>query len=294
MNFSNTSATIYNDKVVRQFAIMAVVWGVVGMLVGVIIAVITPCVGTVVVFKRFSMIGDTLSHASLAGVAAGLIGGVNPVAGSVAACVIAAFSIEAVRKVFPKYAEISLAVILSTGVGLAGVLTGFLPNTANFNSFLFGSIVAISDFEMYLIIAAGVIIFALFLIMYKALLYMTLDEESAKLAGVPVKRVNFVFTLLIALTISVAVRTIGVLIISSLMVLPVACAMQISKSFKQTTFLSVLYGLAFMLAGLFVSFYAGLKPGGTIALTGVVALVITYLFKRTLRLSYLRRTQTLR
>lgn len=260
-------------------------------IVGIIIAVITPSVGTVVVFKRFSMIGDTLSHASLAGVAVGLIAGVNPVAGSVAACVIAAFSIEAVRRMFPKYSEIALSVILSTGVGLAGVLSGFMPNAANFNSFMFGSIVAISDFELYLIIAASVVILVLFLVMYKALLYMVFDEEAARLSGVPVKRVNFVFMLLIALTISVAVRTIGVLIISSLMVLPVACSMQVSKSFRQTTIISVLYGVGFMLVGLIVSFYAGLKPGGTIALTGVVALVITYLIKG-LRDSYVKKNQS--
>lgn len=249
-------------------------------IVGIIIAVITPSVGVVVVFKRFSMIGDTLSHASLAGVAAGLIGGINPIAGSIVACVLAAFSIEAVRKLFPKYSEISLSVILSTGVGLAGVLTGFIPNAANFNSFLFGTIVAIENSELYLIIVAGVVILAAFLVMYKALLYMTFDEESARLAGVPVKRVNFVFMLLIALTVSVSVRIIGILIISSLMVLPVACSMQIAKSFRQTTVISVFFGIMFVLTGLTVSYYAGLKPGGTIALTGVVFLVITYAVKK--------------
>jgi zinc transport system permease protein len=257
-------------------------------IVGGVIALITPAVGTVVVLKRFSMIGDTLSHASLAGVAAGLIVSVNPedvypIVGSIAACVFAAFSIEGVRKLFPKYAEISLSVILTTGVGLAGVLTGFISSAASFNSFLFGSIVAISDFELYLIIGAGAAILAVFLMIYKALLYMTFDEEAARLAGVPVRRVNFVFMLLIALTVSIAIRTIGVLIISSLMVIPVACAMQLSRSFRQTVVISVFYGLVFVFLGLTVSYYAGLKPGGTIALTGVVFLVLTYAIKKVAR-----------
>lgn len=249
---------------------------------GLAIAIATPCVGVIVVLKRFSMIGDTLSHASLAGVAVGLITGFNPVAGSVAACVVAAFGIEAVRKLFPRYAEIALSVILSTGVGLAGVLAGFISNSANFGSFLFGSIVAISDFELYLTIAACAVIIALFLFLYKALFYMTFDEESAKLAGVPVRRVNLVFTLMIALTVSVSVRTIGILIISSLMVLPVACALQISKSFKQTVVYSVLFGAAFVLVGLTASYYAALKPGGAIALTGVASLILTYAVKKLL------------
>ena len=109
---------------------------------------------------------------------------------------------------------------------------------------------------------------------------MVLDEDAARHAGVPVKRVNFIFTILIALTIAISVRTIGVLIVSSLMVLPVASAMQISRSYKQTTYFSVLYGLAIMLSGLVLSFYAGLKPGGTIALMGVAFLLVTVLCKR--------------
>jgi zinc transport system permease protein len=249
-------------------------------ITGMVIAVITPCIGSVVVFKRFSLIGDALSHASLAGVAAGLIGGINPVAGAVAICVTAAFGIEAVRKVFPKYAEIALAVVLSAGAGLTGVLSGFVRNAANFNSFLFGSIVAVSDFELYLVIATGAAVLLTFILLYRALFYMVFDEEAARLAGVPVRRVNFIFTLLIALTVSVAVRTIGALIVSSLMVLPVACAMQVAKSYAKTTVYAVLFGVGFMAIGLTLSFYAGLKPGGVIALTGVAILIITSLLKK--------------
>lgn len=252
-------------------------------IAGIVIALVTPCIGAVVVFKRFSMIGDTLSHASLAGVAAGLIGGINPIVGSLAACLAAAFGIEAVRKLFPKSAEIALAVILSAGVGLAGILTGFIQNAATFNSFLFGSIVAIGDFELFLVIAAGLIVFFVFIILYKALFYMVLDEEAAKHAGVPVRRVNFIFTVLIALTISVSVRTIGVLIVSSLMVLPVASAMQIAGSYKQTTVFAVIFGIGVILSGLVLSYYAGLKPGGTIALMGVVFLALTVTLKKFLR-----------
>lgn len=118
-------------------------------LVGILLALIIPCVGIVIVLKRLSMIGDALSHTSLAGVAAGLLFNINPVLGATAACVAAAFGIEAIRKKLPRYAEMSIAIILSAGVGLAGVLSGFVRSAASFNSFLFGSIVAISDGELY-------------------------------------------------------------------------------------------------------------------------------------------------
>ena len=91
-------------------------------VVGILLAAVVPCVGMVVVCKRLSMIGDALSHTSLAGVAAGLFLGVNPVAGAAAACVAASFGIEAIRRKLPRYSEMSISIIMSAGIGLAGVV----------------------------------------------------------------------------------------------------------------------------------------------------------------------------
>lgn len=242
-------------------------------IVGILIAIITPCIGVVVVLKRLSMIGDSLSHNSLAGVAAGLAFGINPVLGAAIFSVVAAFGIERIRKSFPKYAEIAIAVIMSTGIGLAGILSGFVKNSANFNSFLFGSIVAISDFELYMVAGLSIVVIISVIFLYKELFYITFDEESARLAGIPVRAVNFIFTLLTAVTISISARTVGTLVISSLMVLPVASAMQLAKSYKQTVIYSVIFAVLFTVSGLFVSYYANLKPGGTIVMVGVIALV---------------------
>ena len=110
-------------------------------ITGILLAVIAPLIGITIVLKRMSMIGDALSHTSLAGVAAGLLLGVNPVAGAAAACVAASFGIEAIRRKLPRYSEMSISIIMSAGIGLAGVLSGFVKNSANFNSFLFGILV---------------------------------------------------------------------------------------------------------------------------------------------------------
>ena len=227
-------------------------------IVGILLAAIIPCIGLVIVCKRLSMIGDALSHTSLAGVAAGLLLGLNPVLTAAAACV-------------------------SAGIGLAGVLSGFIKNAANFNSFLFGSIVAISNGELYLVIAVSMAVLLMFLLMYKELFYVSLDEQSARLAGVPVKTVNFLFTVLIAVTVSVAARTVGALIVSSMMVVPVACAMQFGTSYRQTLILAVVLDILFMITGLFAAYYLGLKPGGTIVLVGVLVLILVFVGKRILR-----------
>ncbi len=251
-------------------------------LAGILLAVIVPCIGIIVVLKRLSMMGDALSHTSLAGVAAGLVMGINPILGAVVACIAAALGIEAIRKRIPKFSEMSIAIIMSAGIGLAGVLSGFVKNAANFNSFLFGSIVAISDFEMVLVVCISCAVLLTFLLLYKELFYIALDERSARLAGIPVKSINFIFTILTAVTVSIAARTVGALIVSSLMVVPVACGMQVGKSYQQTVLYSILFAVCFTIAGLFLSYYLRLKPGGTIVLIGVLCLVVLLLVKRVL------------
>ena len=169
-------------------------------------------------------------------------------------------------------------------MGLAGVLSGFVKNAANFNSFLFGSIVAISDTEMYLVVGVSAAVLLLFLLMYKELFYISLDEQSARLAGVPVRLVNFLFTLLIAVTVSVSARTVGALIVSSMMVVPVACAMQFGRNYRQTILWAVGLDMIFMTTGLFAAYYLGLKPGGAIVLSGVAFLILVFTVKKLLRI----------
>jgi zinc transport system permease protein len=242
-------------------------------ITGLLLSVIIPCIGVVVVLKRFSMMGDALSHASLAGIAGGLVLGVNPVAGAIVTSVFAALGIEALRKRFPLYGEIAVAVVMSLGLGLAGVLSGFVPGGAAFTAFLFGSIVAISTFELVLVAGTSIVVCAVFMLLYNELFFIALDERQARLSGVRVNTVNIIFTVLTAITISVASRTVGALVVSSLMVIPAACAMQCAKSYKQTVALSILFAVACTLSGITVSYYTGFKPGGTIVLISVALLV---------------------
>ena len=204
--------------------------------------------------------------------------GINPILSAVVFAVAASLCIERIRKSIPKYGEISTAVIMSVGIGLAAILSGFVTS-ANFNSFLFGSLVAISPFEKYLIIVLSIVVLAIFLLLYRALFYITFDEESARLAGIPVQPVTIVFTVLTAVTISISSRVVGALVVSSMMVLPVAVSMQIAKSYRQTVIFSVLFSIFYVVLGLFLSFYFNLKPGGTIVMTGVISLIITLLTK---------------
>ena len=248
-------------------------------LVGILLAVITPCIGITIVLKRMSMIGDALSHSSLAGVVLGLILGVNPVAGAVVMCIVAALGIEAIRKKIPRYSEVAISIVMSAGIGLAGVLSGFVENGASLNSFLFGSIVSISEGELALVVVISVLVLAAVLFFYRELFYIGFDENAARVSGVPVRQINFMFTILTALTVSVASRTVGALIVSSMLVVPIACGMQMGKSYKNTLIGAICVAVFTTIAGLVLSYYVGIKPGGTIVLLEVVIFLILVVFK---------------
>ncbi len=248
-------------------------------LLGLAVSLATASIGMVIVLRRLSQVGDALSHSSLAGVAIGLILGLNPVLTAGLSAVLAAFAIELLRKIFPKYSEISIALVFSTGIGLAGVLSGF-SKSGNFNSFLFGSIVAVSDWEVLVVGLLSLLVFSLSLIFRHAFCYISLDEEGAGLSGVPVRFFNILFTVMTALTVSLASRSIGALVVSSLLIIPVATAMQREQSYRNTQKSAVFISLFCTFSGLIISFYLNLKPGGTIVLISVFVFLIVIILKK--------------
>ncbi|WP_058271171.1 metal ABC transporter permease [Olsenella massiliensis] len=254
------------------------------LLVGALLGVVIPLVGVTVVLRRLSMIGDALSHTSLAGVAGGLVAGVSPVAGAVVACLAGALCIEGLRRRFREQSELAVAIVMATGIGLAGVLSGFVPNAANFSSFMFGSILTVSQGETVGIVVVSVLATAFCLLARRELFLMSFDERQARTLGVPVGAANVAFVLVVALVVAVASRTVGSLIVSSMMVVPVACALQLARSWRQTCIISSAVGFVTTTGGLVVSYYAGLKPGGTIVLLAVVLLLVTMGVRRLLGL----------
>ena len=241
-------------------------------IVAILISLITPLIGNVIVLKRLSSIGDALSHSSLAGVAIGLCFGFNPIISAIIFSVIAAIIIEYIRGAFPNYSEMATAIVLSFGVGIAAIFSGFTGNAANFDNFLFGSIIATSTFDLYTVLAM--------VILYRELFYITFDEEGAKLSGISVKKINVIFTIITAVVVSIAAKTVGALVISSLMIIPVACAMLVSRSYKSNIIISVIFAILFTVVGLLVACIYDLKPGGTIVLIGIAILLILLVIRK--------------
>lgn len=250
-------------------------------IAGILISIISPIIGTFIVLRRLSMIGDTLSHASLAGIAAGMLGNFYPIWGALIFSVGAAVGIEKLRKSFSEYAELSISIVLSASVGLAVVMISLADSfNGDLMSFLFGSIIAVTSRDIMVMAGLSFFIILSVWLLYKELLYITFDEEGAQLAGMPTSALNIFFTVLTALTIVAAMRVVGILMISSMLVVPVAASLQISKSFWSTMRNSVVFALLAVVLGLTAAYYFNLAPGGTIVLFSVIILLIVIGVKR--------------
>ena len=236
---------------------------------GAIVGVLAPTVGFFLVQREMSLIGDGIGHVAFAGVAAGYLLGVSPVWTALAAAIVGAAAIEWLRARRRAAGDQALAIVFYTGIAGGVVLisaAGAL--NANLFSYLFGSILTVTRGDLALIATVGLGTLAAVAVLLRGLIAVSLDEEAARVAGLPVAALNALISMLAALTIGVSMRIVGILLIAALMVLPVAAAERVGWSLRSTMALAAAFGLASALIGLTVSYYGDLPPGGTIVLTG--------------------------
>lgn len=250
------------------------------LIISIFIAVLCPCIGIFLVLRRYSMIGDTLAHGSFAGVAVGLVTGFNPILSAFLLTSLCGILIEFLRNYFKKYAELILSIVLSLNVGIAITLVSSGKVKTNINSYLFGSILTVSKQELYTVAIISIVSIIFLSLLYNKLLYISFDEEGAKVTGIKVKLINYIFSILVAATISVSIRIVGVMVLSSMIALPVASAMQFNKGFKKTLIYSILISMFDIISGLFISYYIDCAPGGVTALVSVFVLAAIILLKK--------------
>lgn len=251
----------------------------IAFIVALLLGISIPLLGSVAVYKRLSSSGDALAHSSLAGVAIGLASGLNPLLISILCCVVSFIVIEFLRKKFNKFSEIGVSVVLSASIGIAGILSGF-TSSSNFDSYLFGSILLISDLELYLTIGLTVVVVLFCTLFYRQIFALLYSENESKVSNVKVNCLTFIIDLLLSISIAIGSKVVGSLVVSSLVVLPTAIALQLKKGYKVTLIASVLFSVFSMLSGLTMAYYVDLKPGATIVSIAVVILIILFIYQR--------------
>lgn len=256
---------------------------------GVIVGLVSPVVGVFLVVRRLSLMADALSHIALSGIAAGLLlrevspalAFMSPTYSGMAFSVIGSLFVERLRKVYKSFEELAIPITLSTGVALSVVLISIADG---FNSdlfgYLFGSVLSVTTSDLITIVGIGVIVLIAIFAFYKELFYLTFDEESAVLSGLPRKRLNLLFMVLVALVIAASMRIVGILLVSAMMTLPVAASLQVARSFSQTLVYAVVFAESAVLGGLVLSYYLDWASGGTIVLFSVIILCLVLLVKK--------------
>lgn len=254
------------------------------LLAGLVVGVAAPIVGTYLVQRRMALLGDGIGHVALAGVAAGwLAGSIAGLAerdalalpGAIIFAVAGAMIIERMRARGTAAADVVMAILFYGGIALGVLLIGASGGTSNnLLGYLFGSIATVSWQDVWVsVVLAGVII-VIGVGLRRALFAVTHDQEFAKASGLPVNVLNMVVAVLAAVTITVAMRVVGVLLVSALMIVPVAIAQLLTHSFNRTMLIAMAIGAALTLVGIGITLYVDLQPGALIVVLGVATYAV--------------------
>jgi zinc transport system permease protein len=246
------------------------------LLSGVVVAVTCSVVGLFLVLRRQSLFGDALSHAAFGGIAVGLFTSVYPLWSALVISVLAALGITKLRQSTKIPPDAAVAVMLSSGLAMGIVLIGLAGGfNLDLESFLFGSILLISMQDQLMILVLSAVVLVIIFKLYTQFIYITFSEDQARVSGINVTRLNYLFIALASLAVISSLRLVGVLLISSLIVIPNITAMMFGKGFKKTALISIIVAVSSVLLGIVVSYITNLAPGGVIVLLTIFILLGT-------------------
>jgi len=250
-------------------------------IAGMLIAILASVSGTFIVLKRYSMMSETLAHSALVGVAVGLVAGFNPLWMAVIVAIISAWIIEYLRISFSLYSDSILAIMLSGSLAIAIIIVslGGAFNNSLF-SYLFGSVLSVSDEDVVTIVIFGSISLSLLLAFSKELYFIAYDEEVAQVSGVRVKMLNFLLVTVVAIIIALSIRVVGSLLIGALMVIPTVSALQYRVGFLQTTLISLFFAIFSVGTGITLSFYFSLPSGATIVICVLIVFILSLIVNK--------------
>ena len=232
----------------------------------VLVGLVAPAVGVFLVQRRLALMGDGIGHIALTGVALGFLLGTAPVLTAVVVATAGAVVIELVRQSGRTSGDVALALMFYGGIAGGVLLIGLAPTGTNANllSYLFGSLVAVSPGDVALISALSAVLLLALAVFGRQLFAVCHDEEHARVMGLPVRSLNLLLAVMAALTVTVAMRVVGLLLVSALMVVPVATAQQLVRGFRATVVVALCAGVLASVSGVLGSYYVDTAPGALI------------------------------
>lgn len=254
------------------------------IIVGIFIALSSALLGIFLVLKKYSMIGDGLAHVSFATVAIALFLRASPLLISIPIVILASIFIMQLNEKAGLHGDAAIGLVSSFSVAL-GVLISSVAGGFNIDlfSYLFGSILAIKDSDMYLSIVLAGFVIALVVFFYNDLFAVTHDEEFASVIGIRTKLMNYLIATLASITIVLGIRVVGTMLISSMIVFPTVTALQVSRSFKSTIVISALISVAAVIIGVLASYVLNIPSGATIVMVNALTFIVFFVLKPILR-----------
>jgi zinc transport system permease protein len=246
------------------------------LLAAVLMGIAAPAVGTFIVQRRLALLGDGIGHVALTGVALGLLTSTSPVLTAVIVSVFGAIAIELLRSRGRTGGDVALALLFYGGIAGGVLLTNLAPGggTGSLLSYLFGSISSVSGQDLYVVIGLAVAVVAVMAVFGRELFLLCQDEEVARASGLPVRFLSLLLAVTAALTVVVAMRVVGLLLVSALMVVPVAAAQQLTRGFRSTAGVAMVFGVLSAVGGLYAGYQRDLSPGPAIVLIALALFVV--------------------
>ncbi len=249
------------------------------LLGGLGIALCCGLIGPFVVLRRLSLLGDGLAHLSFGGIALGLLLGINPLLAALVSAVLGSFWIQHLMRK-NVYGESAIALVLSLGVGVGVVVLGAVHGfSVNLYSYLIGSILSLTTWDLVAVFSLCIVVSGFMYFCYQDMFFLTFLEDLARFSRQGTQRVNVIFTVLTALVVVLAIRAVGILLVSALLVIPTLIAFELARSFKQTVFYAVLASVIATLAGIILAYIFDLPPSGAIVLLLLAGFLIVRVTK---------------
>lgn len=265
-----------------MFEFLLFKFGMRAFIGGLIVAVTCASLGVFIVLRRLSLISDGLGHMAFGGIALGFWTGIYPLYTAVVSVMAGALGIHALGRLRIA-SDAAIAILFSGGLALGVVIISMAQSApADLLSYLFGTILGITDDDVYLAAILGVIVLSVLVLLWKEWIGITLDPDFARVSGMPVTALEILFTILVGLTVVVATRLVGVLLVSSLMVIPAIAAIQLRQPFWRTVLAAIVIAIMSVVIGLQLSFSYNIASGGSIVLVTIGFFILTVILSRLL------------
>ena len=250
------------------------------LLAGILIGSLCALIGTYVVLKGMSFMGAGISHAAFGGVALGFLLNIDPVLSSIFFCVASGLGIAFLSKKIRIKEDTTIGIFFASTMAFGIMVFGFLKGVnIDLFGYLFGNILAVTLNDLYLtLIVEGIVLFFI-LFYYKELMMLVLDQEMAEVSGIPVSRIYFLLVVFMSLVIVISIKVVGIVLVSALLIIPSAAALQMTENFKIALITAVLFGILSSVGGLFLSYSFDTPSGATIVLLATAIFLISSIFR---------------